>query len=104
MIWEDASTLTPFGDFVETVETSNGSYDFYRGEPDWEPEGSNWTYLAFVRKENRLLGTTDIDELLEYLVGSGVVSDQSYLGSIEFGNEVGNSTGYTLLKKFEIRH
>ena len=102
MIWEDAHLLNAFGDFQGNVITTNGTYAFYQGEPDWEPIGSNWTYLAFVRTEGRNSGTVDIDELLSYLIAENIVSDQSYLSSIEFGNEVGNSTGRTILKQFEL--
>ncbi|MEM9326319.1 MAG: hypothetical protein AAGA85_11705 [Bacteroidota bacterium] len=102
MIWEDVQGLVPFGDFQGEVITTNGTYRFYRGEPDWEPEGSNWTYLAFQRVENRSKGQVDIDELLEYLVDEGIVSADSYLASIEFGNEVGNSAGRTVIKQFDV--
>ncbi|NOU59521.1 GH12 family glycosyl hydrolase domain-containing protein [Marinifilum caeruleilacunae] len=102
MIWEDANNLVPFGDYIEDVNTSNGTYKFYMGEPDWEPEGSNWTYLAFQRTNHRQSGTVDIDELLQYLVEKEIISQDSYLASIEFGNEVGNSKGESIIKKFEL--
>ncbi|MDA8595207.1 hypothetical protein N9L20_01895 [Flavobacteriaceae bacterium] len=102
MIWEEKNGLQPFGDYVDTVNTSNGSYDFYQGEPDWEPAGSNWTYLAFVRKEDRQQGEVDIDELLEYLVSQEIVPSTSYIASIEFGNEIGNSSGYCVVKEFNV--
>lgn len=102
MIWEEANNLVPFGDFQEDVNITNGKYKFYMGEPDWEPAGSNWTYVAFKRVSGRKSGTVDVDELLEYLVNKGIVSQDSYLASIEFGNEIGNSTGYTVVKQFEI--
>ncbi|MEM9022245.1 MAG: hypothetical protein AAGB22_00790 [Bacteroidota bacterium] len=102
MIWEDVHQLVPFGDFQEEVTTTNGTYRFYSGEPTWEPPGSNWTYLAFQRTSNRTAGTVDIDELLAYLVNKGIVSPDSYLGSIELGTEVGNSTGSAVIKQFEV--
>ena len=102
MIWEDAHNLIPFGDFQEEVSTTNGTYKFYMGEPTWEPPGSNWTYLAFQRVGYRSKGTVDIDELLVYLVNKGIVSTDSYLASIELGNEVGNSTGQAIIKAFSV--
>ncbi|MDX9905305.1 MAG: hypothetical protein RBS55_01830, partial [Bacteroidales bacterium] len=56
MIWEDSKGLTPFGDLYGQVETTNGTYKLYKGEPDWEPAGCNWTYLAFVKEEKRQSG------------------------------------------------
>lgn len=102
MIWEDANNLVPFGDFQEDVSTTNDTYKFYMGDPDWEPPGSNWTYIAFQRIDYRSKGTVDIDELLDYLVGKGIVSQDSYLASVELGNEVGNSTGQAIVKKFSV--
>lgn len=102
MIWEDSQNLTAFGDYQGDIITSNGVYKFYKGEPDWEPPGCNWTYLAFVRVEKRSSGKVDIDELLDHLVNNGIVQSESYLSSIELGNEVGNSKGYTVFKSFVV--
>ncbi|WP_281612627.1 hypothetical protein [Flammeovirga sp. SubArs3] len=102
MIWEDDHQLVPFGDFQENVTTTNGTYKFFMGEPDWEPEGSNWTYLAFQRTQKRSKGTVDIDELLSYLINKGIVSSNSYFTSVELGNEIGNSTGKTVIKHFDV--
>lgn len=102
MIWEDAHEIRPFGNYRATVTTSQGNYQLYTGEPDWEPAGSNWTYLAFVRENNRTEGVVAIDELLNYLTTHGVVPDDSYLSSIEFGTEIGNSAGYAVIEEFAI--
>ena len=102
MIWEDAHSIAPFGNYYGTVDTSNGSYALYIGEPDWEPEGSQWTYLGFLRTQFRKNGVVDIDELLGYLIEQQIVPPEHYLSSIELGTEVGNSKGYAVLKQFEI--
>ena len=102
MIWEDCQNMFPFGDYQEDVTTTNGTYEFYMGEPTWEPQGCDWTYVAFKRKTNRTSGTVDVDELLDYLVNEGIVSQDSYLASVELGNEVCNSTGKTILKEFRV--
>lgn len=102
MIWEDYHEIIPFGDFIANVVTPNGTYDLYTGEPSWEPEGTNWTYIAFVRTSKRTEGTVDIDLLLQYLVDQGIVPGESYLSSIEFGTEIGNSKGFAVIKSFNI--
>jgi hypothetical protein len=102
MIWEDYHEIIPFGDFIANFVTPNGAYDLYTGEPTWEPEGSNWTYIAFVRTSKRTEGTVDIDLLLQYLVDQAIVPSDSYLSSIEFGTEIGNSKGYAVIKSFDI--
>lgn len=92
------SGLIAFGGYHEDVVTTNGTYKFYTGDPSW----GDWTYLAFVRTETRHSGTVDIDELLDYLIDEGIVSINSYLASIEFGNEVANSKGFCVMKSFEV--
>lgn len=102
MIWEDAHAIVPFGEYRGTVDTTSGSYKFYSGEPTWEPEGTQWTYLAFLRTQTRSNGTVDIDALLNFLIEQDIISDQHYLSSIELGTEVGNSEGYAVLKQFDV--
>lgn len=102
MIWEDYHEIIPFGDFIANVVTPNGTYDLYTGQPAWEPEGTNWTYVAFVRTSKRTEGTVDIDLLLQYLLDQAIVPRNSYLSSIEFGTEIGNSKGYAVIKSFDI--
>ena len=102
MIWEDYHEIIPFGDFIANIVTPNGTYDLYTGQPTWEPEGTNWTYVAFDRTSKRTEGTADIDLLLQYLVDQAIVPRNSYLSSIEFGTEIGNSKGYAVIKSFDI--
>ncbi len=102
MIWEDAGSLTPFGQYQGDVVTQSGTYAFYQGEPDWEPAGSNWTYLAFVRLEERQQGTVHLEDFIDYLIAQEIVSPEVYLASIEFGNEIGPGSGTTFVKAFEV--
>ncbi len=102
MIWEDYHNMTPFGDLIDEVTTSNGVYKFYKGEPDWEPAGSNWTYICFQRVSPRTSGIVDVDEILDYLVSHGHVSQDFYLSSLEIGNESANCKGSTIVKKFDV--
>jgi len=71
-------------------------------EPTWEPAGSNWTYLAFVRKEQLQAGVVDLDELLEYMLVEGIVAPDDYLATVEMGIELGTSAGRTLFRKFDV--
>lgn len=102
MIWEDYHAISPFGDFIANVTTPNGDYRLYIGDPTWEPVGTNWTYIAFVRTSTRRQGTVDIDVLLDYLADQDIIPADSFLSTIEFGTEVGNSKGYAVIKSFEI--
>lgn len=102
MIWEDYHEITPFGDFVANVSTPNGDYTLYMGDPTWEPEGTSWIYIAFVRTQTRREGTVDVDLLLNYLVDQDLVPEDSFLSTIEFGTELGNSKGYAVIKLFDV--
>ncbi|MEN8721172.1 MAG: hypothetical protein ABF296_13015, partial [Oceanococcaceae bacterium] len=103
MVWEyRPGGLVPFGDLVATLRTADGRYSLYRGDPDWEPDGAQWIYLALVRDEPRLAGTVDIALMLEALINEGYVDDSLYLSSIGFGNEIGASSGYTVVHDYVI--
>jgi len=101
-IWEKTQNLAPSQDYQADVTTTNGVYKFYMGAPGWIPHEADWKVLTFVRSEGRQSGIVDIDELLEYLVNEGIVSSDSYLASIEFGNELCNTTGSCIVKEFEV--
>jgi hypothetical protein len=105
MIWEARRDMVPFGTRVETnVTTPNGAYELYVGEPDWEPPGTNWTYLAFARKEQRAAGHVDVGELLSYLVRRRYVSAPAglFVSSVELGNELGSGSGRTVITDYRV--
>lgn len=102
MIWEDYHAISVYGTFIANFSTPNGEYDLYLGDPTWEPEGTSWVYVAFVRTNPRTTGTVDIDLMLNYLIEQEIVPGDSFLSSIEFGTEVGNSTGYAVINSFAI--
>ena len=105
MIWEYRRDMTPFGARVATdVTTSSGVYDLYAGEPDWEPPGTNWTYLAFARKEARGAGRVEIGEFLKYLVLRRTITNPAnlFVSSVELGNELGSGSGRTVVTDFHV--
>lgn len=103
MVWEyEPGGVVPFGDLRATLRTSEGRYLLYQGEPDWEPEGANWTYLAFVREQPRLQGVVPIGEMIEALIQAEIVDPDLYLASIGFGNEIGASSGYTVVHRYDL--
>ncbi len=60
----------------------------------------DWTYLAFVQKTSSPTTSIPIAELLQYLVDNQHVQPDEYLASIEFGNEIINGDGETLVDEF----
>lgn len=102
MVWEDAHKIDPFGDDRGELSTPNGTYSVTVGTPTWTPEGTQWTYVAFSRQVKRTQGTVDLDLMLNYLIQEEIVPSHYFLSSIEFGTEVGNSSGYAVINQFEI--
>jgi hypothetical protein len=98
MVWEDYNKFYPAGVYQGDVTTSNGTYKFYKTDTVF---GAG-VYLAFQRTEPRRSGTVDIDQLLNYLIDKKIISKDSYLASLELGNEVGSVKGYSVIKKFLI--
>lgn len=101
MVWEDKFDFKSYGKKVDEIFTPFGVYEVMKGYLKNEEFGQDWQYIAFVRKENRQVGTVDLQFLLQYLVRNHGVNPEQYLTSVEFGNEIGNSSGFTLVKKFD---
>ncbi|MEZ4857737.1 MAG: hypothetical protein R2781_02905 [Flavobacteriaceae bacterium] len=101
MIWEDYFDFTSFGKKRETIITPFGTYDVLVGHLLNPKFSQDWTYVAFVRKTPRAKGMVDIAFFMNYLIENNIVNQEDYFTSIEFGNEIGNSSGITLVKQFD---
>lgn len=101
MVWEDYFDFTPFGKVIETIATPFGEYKVHKGHLENAKFSQDWTYIAFVRTSPRSKGEVDIHYLLKYLVQNDHIVADHYFTSIEFGNEIGNSSGLTVVKKFD---
>ncbi len=101
MIWEDYFDFTSFGKKVATIISPFGTYDVLEGHLDNPKFSQDWQYIAFVRTVPRTKGEVDISFFLKYLVSKGMISTEHYFTSIEFGNEIGNSSGFTMVRQFD---
>lgn len=101
MIWEDYFDFSPNGKKVATIISPSGSYDVYKGHLDNPAFSQDWDYIAFMRTSPRSKGEVDLSFFLTYLVKQGYISATDYFTSIEFGNEIGNSSGYTFIREFD---
>ncbi len=102
MIWEDYFDFKSYGKKVDEITTDFGVYEVMSGYLKNEEFNQDWQYFAFVRKEKRNKGELDIKYLLDYLVQYQKVNPQELVTSVEFGNEIGNSSGFTLIKNYEL--
>lgn len=101
MIWEDYYDFTSYGKKKGTIITPFGTYDVLSGHLNNPKFSQDWEYIAFVRTTPRKKGMVDIAFFLEYLVNQNMISKNDYFTSIEFGNEIGNSSGLTMVNQFE---
>jgi hypothetical protein len=95
MIWTKNYGQMPGGSKIASVNIDNVNFDFYKA--DW-----NWTYLAFVIKDNIDYKTINIHKFVEYLVNNGYMTNSEYLASVEFGNEVVQGQGSTKITNFKV--
>ena len=101
MIWEDYFDFSSYGKKKEVILTPFGSYKVLIGYLKNPKYKQDWMYIAFVRTDPRTQGTVDINYLLNYLVENNLIEKDNFLTTVEFGNEIGNSSGYTMINKFE---
>jgi len=100
MVWEDYFDFTSYGKKTATIIAPFGTYEVFEGHLKNPKFSQDWQYIAFVRTTTRSEGEVDLAFFLEYLSKGGKISKEHYFTSIEFGNEIGNSSGYTLVKTF----
>ncbi len=101
MIWEDYFDFTSYGKKQETIITPFGTYDVLAGHLENPKFSQDWQYIAFVRKTTTQKADIDLAFFLNYLVENKMIASTHYFTSIEFGNEIGNSSGITMVRKFD---
>jgi len=105
MIWEDRNVARPAGKYIKTVNFSFGKYKIYHTWMDRSSEnlGTNgWYFTAFVRQDRRRVGNVNLQEIIQLMINDELVSKYRYLSSVEFGNEVYNATGYTIINQYDL--
>lgn len=100
MVWEDYYDFNSYGKKIDELNTPFGIYNVMSGYLKNDKFNQNWQYYAFVRQVPRQSGQVDIKYLLDYLVENKMVQPSDFATSVEFGNEFGDSSGFTLVKKF----
>ena len=101
MVWEDYFDFSSYGKVIEKIITPFGRYKVYKGYLKNDKFSQDWIYIAFVREVPRSEGEVDIKHFLDYLVKNNHISEKDFLASLELGNEIGNSSGITLVKEFD---
>jgi xyloglucan-specific endo-beta-1,4-glucanase len=106
MIWEDRNVSKPGGKYITTVKLSSGTYKLYHEYMDRESENlgvSGWNYTAFIRMDRRRDGNIDLKEFIAEMLNRGYITETEFLTSVEFGNEVCNASGLTIVNKYNLK-
>ncbi len=92
------------GKYIETILIDGIVYDFYKQENmSVHGDNHNWAYLGFVHKGRpKYSGNVNIKHFTDYLVKNGHLDKDSYLSSIEFGNEITHGQGEIRISHFQV--
>ena len=97
MIWEDYNDFRSNGKKIGVLLAPFGIYEMREGYVKNKEFGQDWKYFAFVRIDKRQSGQIDLNFFLQYLIKNYKIDSKQYLTSVELGNEIGNSSGFTML-------
>lgn len=106
MIWEDRNISKPGGKYIATVNLSSGTYKLYHEYMNRESENlgvSGWKYTAFIRQDRRRSGNVDLREFIAEMLTRGFITENEFLTSVEFGNEVCNASGLTIVNQYDLK-
>lgn len=106
MIWEDRNVSRPGGKYITSVKLSSGNYRLYHKYMDRRSENlgtDGWNYTAFIRVDRQRSGNIDLKEFIQEMLNRGYITEDEFLTSVEFGNEVCNASGLTIINKYELK-
>ncbi len=110
MIWMDQTFPAQPPEFrVGQVTLDDFTYDLYI-RPNFDPEpGTDHGlaeekpgYIAFVSQADQYQGMVNVEKFLGYLVEHEHIPADSYVASVEFGNEVIGGSGELWLNRYQI--
>lgn len=106
MIWTATNTMrSGRNGFVERVVIDGKAFDLYREiitPPVEVGGGSSWNYIAFIAVEDMGAFNINIKSFVNEAVRRGFLKADDYLNSVEYGTEVFQGKGKTLVSKYTI--
>ena len=96
MIWTSNNFLQPAGNQISIVYVDGYFYKMYRADFD------NWVYYAFVSEIDQYNGVLKIHDFINYMLSTGHLNPNEFLGSFEFGNEIVHGNGQTIINQYSI--
>ncbi|OGN52158.1 MAG: hypothetical protein A2352_10685 [Caulobacterales bacterium RIFOXYB1_FULL_67_16] len=92
MIWVHKGDFAPFGDLVGRYVTDDFSASVYH----------TGTYTALVLDSDLKSGEIDLDDVFDYLIDLGILSEDEFLASVELGAEVQSGAGSLTINHLNI--
>ena len=87
MIWLKSSGMIPSSNLVDTVQIDGQVYDVYTQQ-------FQWSYIAFnSRSDQSISSKIRLKPFFDYMIARGMVPAQSFLASVELGNEIIDGAG-----------
>jgi hypothetical protein len=103
MFWMNHETMQPAGNFVEKVTVDGADYQLWKLDGmGGTGNGAGWAYFAFLSARPQNKATLDIRQFIQYLLSKKEISADTWVASIEFGNEIAGGKGTAWLKEYSL--
>jgi hypothetical protein len=103
MFWMNHETMQPAGMFVEKVTIDGADYQLWKLDGMGDTgNGAGWAYFAFLSAKPQNKATLDIRQFIQYLLSKKDISADTWVASIEFGNEIAGGKGTAWLKEYSL--
>jgi hypothetical protein len=96
MIWLNSHQVTPAGNYKGTVELDGEKYGLWVGRVEY------WRYIVFNAEKPSRSGSLKLKSFLDELKRRREIGADTWLSSVEFGNEITSGRGRTIVKAFNI--
>ena len=96
MVWIANRGGHPAGTKHGTLLASGVNFDVYVNPHQSDNSGANgnrWTYVAFVAQTPVLKGQLDLSAMTDYLLKEGLMTNPTFLTSLELGTEISGGEG-----------
>ena len=105
MIWTLRNGQVPAGRNYGSMTVNGTTFDLFVEDAHADASGLNknrWMYVAFVPRAPVMYGPLELTAFTGYLVKEHLLSPDSYITSLEFGNEVTDGAGLVQLTDFTL--
>jgi len=98
MIWLGSQEVAPAGDYRGSVEVEGEKYGLWIGRIE------HWKYIVFKAERPSQSGSLNLKSLFDELTRRREIGPDTWLSSIELGNEITYGEGHTVVNAFKVEH